>query len=77
MEHTKKIILVDPRVLDSVRTSTATGPPIPDAASDSFREMDQQMRDMLDRSDMNLQDKMLDRSDMTLQDKANRSYGST
>ena len=65
MEHTKKIILVDPRVLDSVRTSTATGPPIPDAASDSFREMDQQMRDMLDRSDMNLQDK------------ANRSYGST
>ena len=46
MEHTEKMILVDPRVLDSVGTSTTAGPPVPDAASDSLREMDQRMRDV-------------------------------
>ena len=32
-------------------------PPVPDAATESLRDMDQQMRGVLDRNDMNLEDK--------------------
>ena len=54
MEHTKKMILVDPRMMDSLQRKA---PPVPDAATESLRDMDQQMRGVLDRNDMNLEDK--------------------
>ena len=54
MEHTKKMILVDPRMIDSLQSKA---PPVPDAATESLRDMDQQMRGVLDRNDMNLEDK--------------------
>ena len=58
MEHTKKMVLVDPRTLDTIRASfSAVQAPVPDAATESLRDMDQQMRDVLDRNDMNLEDK--------------------
>ena len=56
MEHAKKMILIDPRALSEVRESAA-GPPVPDATSTSLREMDLQMRDILERNDMDLEDK--------------------
>ena len=55
MEHTKKMILVDPRMVDSLRASN--GPPVPDAASHSLLEMDREMRNALDRNDVDFQDK--------------------
>lgn len=55
MEHTKKMILVDPRMVDSLRASN--GPPVPDAASHSLLEMDRDMRNALDRNDVDFQDK--------------------
>ena len=55
MEHTKKMILVDPRTLDSFRESS--GPPVPDATSQSLREMDEQMRAILDSGNMHVEDK--------------------
>ena len=57
MEYTKKMILVDPRTLDTIRTSSAAQASVLDAATESLRDMDQQMRDVLDRNDMNLKDK--------------------
>ena len=54
MEHTKKMILVDPRMIDSLQSKA---PPVPDAATESLRDMDQQMRGVLDRNDKNLEDK--------------------
>ena len=58
MEHTKKMVLVDPRTLDTIRASSLTAQaPVPDAATESLRDMDLQMRDVLDRNDMNLEDK--------------------
>ena len=50
------MILVEPRVLDSLR-STVTGPPVQDATSESIKEMDNQMRDVLERQDLNVADK--------------------
>ena len=55
MEHTKKMILVDPRMVDSLRASN--GPPVSDAASHSLLEMDRDMRNALDRNDVDFQDK--------------------
>ena len=55
MEHAKKMILVDPRILQS--RQEASVPPVPDATSASLREMDQQMRSILDRDDLNTADK--------------------
>ena len=53
MGHTKKMILADPRTLDTIRTSpSAAQAPVPDAATESLRDMDQQMRDVLGRNDM-------------------------
>ena len=49
MEHAKKMILVDPRMLDSLQSKTS---PVPEATSHSLSEMDQAMRDVLDRNDM-------------------------
>ena len=58
MAHTKKIILVDPRTLDTIRVSSSAAQAlVPDAATESLRDMDQQMCDVLDRNDMNLEDK--------------------
>ena len=57
------MILVDPRTLDTIRASSsfssspAAQAPVPDAATESLRDMDRQMRDVLDRNDMNLEDK--------------------
>ena len=52
------MVLVDPRTLDTIRASSpAAQAPVPDAATESLRDMDQQMRDVLDRNDMNLEDK--------------------
>ena len=55
MEHTKRMILVDPRMVDSLRASN--GHPVPDAASHSLLEMDREMRNALDRNDVDFQDK--------------------
>ena len=49
------MILVDPRMVDSLRASN--GPPVPDAASHSLLEMDRDMRNALDRNDVDFQDK--------------------
>jgi len=48
------MILVDPRMINSLQSKA---PPVPDAATESLRDMDQQMRGVLDRNDMNLEDK--------------------
>ena len=48
MEYAKKMILVDPRMLDSLQKT----PPVPEATSKSLSEIDQAMRDVLDRDDM-------------------------
>ena len=55
MEYAKKMILVDPRMMDSLQTSS--GPPVPDANSQSLREMDRGMRDVLERKDISFEDK--------------------
>jgi len=55
MEHTKKMILVDPRMVDSLRASN--GPPVTDPASHSLLGMDRDMRNALDRNDVDFQDK--------------------
>ena len=54
MEQTKKMILVDPRVMESGGFTT---PPIPDARAQSIREMDQQMREALEDRELNPEDK--------------------
>lgn len=41
-------------MIDSLQSKA---PPVPDAATESLRDMDQQMRGVLDRNDMNLEDK--------------------
>ena len=51
MEHAKKMVLVDPRMLQHKPS------PLPDAMGDSLREMDQQMQSVLDRNDLNAVDK--------------------
>ena len=51
------MILVDPRMVGSNVTTPASGPPVPDATSNSLRELDQEMRDTLDRKDLPLEDK--------------------
>ena len=50
------MILVDPKIMDSMRESTMSSP-VPDATVGSLRQLDEQMRDILDRNDMNLEDK--------------------
>ena len=45
MEHTKKMILVEPRVLESLHSRE---PPVIDATSQNLRELDQSMRQILD-----------------------------
>ena len=61
MEHTKKMILIDPRMMSSVLSSSTTsvpsGPPVPDATSSSVRGLDQEMREMLDREDLAVEEK--------------------
>ena len=52
MEHAKKMILVEPRVLQNLQT----GPPVKDATSHSLKEMDRTMQDVLE-SDKNVHDK--------------------
>ena len=52
MEHSKKMILIDPRVLDSLRSS-----PTPNPWTSSLQEMDHRMKDILNRSDMTMEDK--------------------
>lgn len=49
------MILVDPRMVNSLQTSS--GPPVPDAHSQSLQEMDHGMRDVLERRDMSIEDK--------------------
>ena len=52
------MILVDPRTLDIIRVSSSAAQAlVPDAATESLRDIDQQMCDVLDRNDMNLEDK--------------------
>ena len=41
-------------MMDSLQSKA---PPVPDAATESLRDMDQQIRGVLDRNDMNLEDK--------------------
>ena len=55
MEHAKKMILVEPRVLQSLQTRDG-GPPVKDATSHSLTEMDKTMQDILE-SDENVHDK--------------------
>ena len=55
MEHAKKMILVEPRVLKSLQTRDG-GPPVKDATSHSLKEMDRTMQDILE-SDKNVHDK--------------------
>ena len=59
MEHTKKMILIDPRTLDSMSLGNKgeNRPPVADITSESLREMDLQMRDILNQSDMTLNEK--------------------
>lgn len=58
MEHVKKMILVDPRMMDTIRSEGGGGrPPVPDATSHSLLEMDREMQNALDKNDINLQDK--------------------
>lgn len=52
MEHTKKMLLVDPRLMEFTKTS-----PVPDPMADSLRDLDHQMRTVLDRNDINVGDK--------------------
>lgn len=55
-EHTKKMILIDPRVLDSLTASKA--PPVaPDPVADSVKDMDSHMKTILDNKSMNIHDK--------------------
>eukprot|EP00916_Digyalum_oweni_P008691 GHVL01014498.1.p2 GENE.GHVL01014498.1~~GHVL01014498.1.p2 ORF type:complete len:253 (+),score=46.48 GHVL01014498.1:1174-1932(+) len=56
MDHTKKMILIEPRVLASLRDS-AGGPPVPDATSQSLKDMDQVMRGILDEKDVDKHEK--------------------
>ena len=55
------MILVEPRTLDTIRASSSSSlaaqAPVPDAATESLRDVDQQMRDVLGKNDMNLEDK--------------------
>ena len=55
MEHTKKMILVDPRMVDSLRASN--GPPVPGAAPHSLLEVDREMQNALEGNDVDFQDK--------------------
>lgn len=57
MEHTKKMILVDPRMLDSLQQTSLTSPAVPDATSHSLSEMDRVMRDIIDRKDVDVNSK--------------------
>ena len=52
MEHSKKMILIDPRVLDSLRSS-----PTPNPLTTSLQDLDHQMKDILDRHDLPVEDK--------------------
>jgi hypothetical protein len=56
MEHTKKMILVDPRVLNALNTQAATAP-VPDVLGDSLRELDQEMQSVLGRHNVGFHDK--------------------
>lgn len=49
------MILVDPRTMDTIRSSSSA--PVPDATTESLRGMDREMRDVLNRNDVNLEDK--------------------
>ena len=49
MEHAKKMILIDPRILNSLQNN---GPPVEDATSNSLRDMDERMRSILQSDDL-------------------------
>ena len=57
MEHTKKMVLIDPRVLDTLSTAAVKNQNPPNPLTDSLYQMDQQMRDILNKTDMNITDK--------------------
>ena len=56
MEHVKKMILVDPRMMEMMRSGRGGGT-VHDATSHSLLEMDEEMRIALDRNDVDFQDK--------------------
>ena len=53
------MILVDPKTLDTIRSSSSSAvqAPVHDAATESLWDIDGQMRDVLDRNDIHLEDK--------------------
>ena len=54
MEHAKKMILIDPRVLESLKSDTQ---PVKDATMESLKDMDHHMKQIMDRADLDLNDK--------------------
>ena len=54
MEFTKKMVLVDPRVLESIKSPNE---PVPNAQIESVRDLDHQMRAVLSRNDLDIEDK--------------------
>lgn len=54
MEHTKKMILIEPRVLESLQGRD--GPPVPDATTQNLKEKSRSIEAILD-SDQNVHDK--------------------
>lgn len=51
---TKKMLLVDPRILES---HGSQAPPVPDATSQSIRELDEEMRNVLDQGELDFENK--------------------
>ena len=51
MEHAKKMILVDPRMLENLQQRKPSTPAVPDGAVDSAREIERQMADILSEPD--------------------------
>jgi hypothetical protein len=55
MEYTKKMLLVDPRVLDSLESKGSS--PVPDVLSQSLKMLDDDMRGVLERRDVDFENK--------------------
>ena len=52
MEHARKMVLVDPRLLDTLRSPTPPPPPATDTVGKKVQALDDEMKTILDRKDL-------------------------
>ena len=60
MEHAKKMVLIDPRAIQKQQPQhQVPSKSIPDARAETISALDKEMRDILDREDINEYDKAI------------------